>query len=96
MKILDVGIIIGIILVELLALSFSASMMALTTFLAWDIVLHPILGLPALTFGQIFLCAWAFLFCAACYSQVSFYFEVAAKVMKELEEVKEDEDDKKH
>ena len=60
MKILDVGTIIGIILVELLALSFSAAMMALTTFLAWDIVLHPVLGLPALTFGLIFLCAWAF------------------------------------
>lgn len=93
MKILDVGTIIGIILVELLALTFSATMMTFTAFLAWDIVLHPILGLPALTFGQIFLCAWAFLFCAACYSQVSFYFEVAAKVMKEIEG---DEDDKKH
>ena len=95
-----------IIALELLALGITSSAMALTTFLAWSIVLHPILGLPALTFGQIFLCAWAFMFCVASIKQVEYYFdgfsaeEIRKEVEKNVGEVveaeEEEDDDQKH
>jgi hypothetical protein len=80
--------------------------MALTTFMAWSIVLHPVLGLPALTFGQIFLCAWAFMFCVSSIKQVEYYFdgfsaeEIRKEVEKNVGEVveaeEEEDDDQKH
>ena len=89
-----------------LACATSSGAMALTTFMAWSIVLHPILGLPALTFGQIFLCAWAFMFCVASVKQVEYYFdgfsaeEIRKEVEKNVGEVveaeEEEDDDQKH
>jgi hypothetical protein len=91
---------------ELLGLAISALAMTLTTFMAWSIVLHPILGLPALTFGQIFLCAWAFVFCVASVKQIEFYYEgfsieeirkeVEKNIGEQMEDEEEEDDDKKY
>lgn len=87
---LKVGTVLSIIVVELCALAIAAGLMTITTFIAWDIVLHPILGLPALTISQIFICAWAFLFCIALAEQVKAYL-----VLIEFEEAEGDDNDKK-
>ena len=87
---LTVRTVLTIIVLELCALAIAAGLMTITTFVAWDVVLHPVLGLPALTVSQIFVCAWAFLFCIAMAEQVKTYFALV-----EFEEVEGDDNDKK-
>ena len=90
----DLGAVIVIIFLEILALTFSASMITLTTFIAWQVVLHPVLGVPNLTFGQIFLCAWAFLFAIASAEQAKNYFSLVEYVDETEMEEREDNDKK--
>lgn len=90
----DLGALTVIILLELLALATSALMITFTTFMAWHIVIHPVLGLPALTFGQIFLCAWAFLFAIAAAEQAKYYFGMIEYVDETKQEERDDNDKK--
>ena len=89
-----------ILLLELMALGVSALAMTITTFMAWSIVLHPVLGVPALTFGQIFLCAWAFMFCVASVKQVEYYYdgfsveEIRKEVEQKMDEMEDEDNDK--
>lgn len=95
MKVLqEIGAIVVIILLELAALATSALMITFTTFMAWHIVLHSVLGLPALTFSQIFLCAWAFLFTIAAAEQAKHYFGMI-EYTDEIKQEERDDNDKK-
>ena len=87
--------IVVIILLELAALAISAMLMTVTTFIAWDVVIHPVLGLPALTIPQIFVCAWTFLFCVATAEQVKYYFGLIEYVDETTVEKEENDNDKK-
>ena len=90
---LTVGTVLTIIVLELCALAIAAGLMTITTFVAWDVVLHPVLGLPALTVSQIFVCAWAFLFCIATAEQAKHYFSLVEYVDETTVEKVEGEDD---
>lgn len=90
---LTIGTIIVIIGMELAALAIAAVLMTITTFIAWDVVIHPVLGLPALTISQIFVCAWAFLFCIAVAEQAKHYFNLVEYVDETTVEKVEGEDD---
>ena len=89
----NLGTIVVIILLELAALAIAAMLMTITTFIAWDVVIHPVLGLPALTISQIFVCAWAFLFCIATAEQAKHYFSLVEYVDETTVEKVEGEDD---
>lgn len=94
----EIGLMILITALELFALAVAASMMALTVFIAWEVVLNPVLGLPSLTIGQIFICAWAFLFCIFCADQVHYYLNpigYEVEVEETTVEKEENDNDKK-
>ena len=89
----SLGTIVVIILLELAALAIAAMLMTVTTFIAWDVVIHPVLGLPALTISQIFVCAWTFLFCIAVAEQAKHYFSLIEYVDETTAEKVKGEDD---
>lgn len=73
---------------------FTSGVISSAAYAAWTQVLHPVLGLPELSFSQIFICAIAFMtaivFGSECCNAIAFGLTV-----EETKEVKEDDEDGK-
>ena len=93
-NLMKIAIVIASIIAETVTFALVAFLMAATVFVAWSVVLHPVLGLPALTLSQIFICAAAFLSCIAISEQVRSYFNVINFIEEERKD--EEDSDKKH
>lgn len=89
----DIVMLLAATLLMLLMTCGTALSITVVTFLAWDIVISPVLGLPALTFGQIFICAWAFMFIVSTVLEIKYVFDMLAE---ETEVESEDDNDEKY
>lgn len=83
----DIVMLIIATLLTLLTTCGTALSITVVTFLAWDIVISPVLGFPALTFGQIFICAWTFMFIVTIVLEIKYAFDILT------EEVESEDDD---